>query len=92
MNGYLRFFKSLSQYQQRAEIGRLAFTERWGGSSLQEDLLQDRAMITYSKSLGVNPALWEFDLRHYAEEPDLIGAPVFCEDHVGPRLPFATNI
>ena len=76
----------LSQYQQRAEIGRLAFTERWGGSSLQEDLLQVPAMIAYSKSLGVNPALWEFDLRHYAEEPDLIGAPVFCEDQC--RAPF----
>jgi hypothetical protein len=86
MNGYLRFLKSLSQYQQRAEIGRLAFTERWGGSSLQEDLLKDPAMITYSKSLGVNPALWEFDLRHYAEEPDLIGAPVFCADQS--RAPF----
>jgi hypothetical protein len=85
-NGYLRFLKSLSQYQQRAEIGRLAFTERRGGSSLQEDLLLDPAMITYSKSLGVNPALWEFDLRHYAEEPDVIGAPVFCEDEA--RAPF----
>ena len=86
MNGYLRFLKSLSQYQQRAEIGRLAFTERWGGSSLEEDLLQDPAVITYSKSLGVNPALWEFDLHHYVEEPDLIGAPVFCEDQS--RAPF----
>jgi hypothetical protein len=85
-NGYLRFLKSLSQYQQRAEIGRLAFTERWGGSSLEEDLLQVPAMIAYSKSLGVNPALWEFDLRHYGEEPDLIGAPVFCEDQC--RAPF----
>jgi hypothetical protein len=80
MNGYLRFLKGLSQYQQRAEIGRLAFTERWDGSYLKEDLLQHPAMITYSKSLGVNPALWEFELHHYAEEPDLIGAPVFCED------------
>ena len=69
-----------------AEIGRLAFTERWGGSSLEEDLLQDPAIITYSKSLGVNPALWEFGLLHYAEEPDLIGAPVFCEDQC--RAPF----
>jgi hypothetical protein len=86
MNGYLEFLKSLSQYQQRAEIGRLAFTERWGGSSLQEDLLQVPAMIAYSKSLGVDPALWEFDLRHYAEKPDLIGAPVFCEDQC--RAPF----
>jgi hypothetical protein len=86
MNGYLEFLKNLSQYQQRAEIGRLAFTERWCGSSLEEDLLQTPAMITYSKSLGVNPALWEFDLRHCAEEPDLIGAPVFCEDEA--RAPF----
>ena len=86
MDGYLGFLKSLSQYQQRAEIGRLAFTKRRGGS-LQEDLLQTPAMITYSKSLGVNPALWEFDLRHYAEDPDVIGASVFCEDEC--RAPFA---
>jgi hypothetical protein len=71
MNGYLGFLKSLSQYQQRAEIGRLAFTERSGGCSLEEDLLQTPAMIAYTKSLGVNPALWEFDLSHYAEEPDV---------------------
>jgi hypothetical protein len=80
MNGYLRFLKSLSQYQQRAEIGRLAFAKRWGGSFLQEDLLQDAAIITYSNSLGVKPASWEFDLDQYVEEPDLIGAPVFCEN------------
>jgi hypothetical protein len=92
MNGYLRFLKGLSQYQQRAEIGRLAFSERRGRSSLQEDLLLDPAMIAYSKLLGVNPASWEFDLRHYAEEPELIGAPVFCEDEARARLPFATNM
>ena len=86
MNGYLRFLKGLSQYQQRAEIGRLAFTERRGGSSLQEDLLQVPAMIAYSQSLEVKPALWEFDLRHYAEEPDVIGPPVFCEGEA--RAPF----
>ena len=86
MNGYLGFLKSLSQYQQRAELGRLAFAEHWGTSSLGEDLLQVPAVIAYSKSLGIDPALWEFDLRHYAEEPDLIGAPVFCEDQC--RAPF----
>ena len=86
MNGYSGFLKSLSQYQQRAELGRLAFTESWGSSSLEEDLLQVPAVIAYSKSLGIDPALWEFDLRHYAEEPDLIGAPVFCEDQC--RAPF----
>src|SRR5215470_9778718 len=84
-NGYLGFLKSLSQYQQRAELGRLAFAELWGTSSLGEDLLQVPAVIAYSKSLGIDPALWEFDL-HYAEEPDLIGAPVFCEDQC--RAPF----
>jgi hypothetical protein len=34
MNEYLNFFKSLSVYQQRAEIGRLVFSERWAHSSL----------------------------------------------------------
>jgi hypothetical protein len=87
MNGYLKFLKSLSQYQQRAEIGHLAFAKRWGGSVLEEELLQDAAIITYSKALGVDPAFWEFDLNQYVEEPDLIGAPVFCEDQC--RAPFA---
>src|SRR5258708_8253256 len=77
MNGYLVFLKSLSQYQQRAEIGRLAFTERWGGSSLQKDILKVRSVSTFSQTLGVNPLCWKFDLKHYAEEPDLFGIPVF---------------
>jgi hypothetical protein len=80
MNGYLIFLRSLSEYQQRAEIGRLAFTERWNGSSLQEDLLKLQAVATVSETLGVNPPSWEFDLKHYAEEPDLIGTPVFRTD------------
>jgi hypothetical protein len=56
MNGYLTFLKILSEYQQRAEIRRLAFTERWVGSSLEEDLLKDPAVFAYSESLGVNPS------------------------------------
>src|SRR5258708_28321373 len=75
MNGYLMFLKSLSEYQQRAEIGRLAFSERWADSSLEEDILQDQAVSSFSETLGVNPRFWKFDLRHYAEEPDLFGAP-----------------
>jgi hypothetical protein len=74
------FLKSLSEYQQRAEIGRLAFNERWSGSSLEEDILKDQAVVTFSETLGINPRFWEFQLRHYAEEPDVIGAPVFRAD------------
>src|SRR5215469_3860553 len=80
MNGYLMFLKSLSEYQQRAEIGNLAFSKNRGPSSLQEDLLKDQAVLTFSESLGVAPRSWEFDLKHYAEEPDVIGAPVFRAD------------
>jgi hypothetical protein len=80
MNGYFMFLKSLSEYQQRAEIGRLAFSERCGGSSLQEDILKDQVVVTFSETLGINPRFWEFQLRHYAEEPDVIGTPVFRAD------------
>jgi hypothetical protein len=74
------FLNSLSEYQQRAEIGRLAFSERWGGSFLVEDILKDQTVVTFSETLGINPRFWEFQLRHYAEEPDVIGAPVFRAD------------
>jgi hypothetical protein len=74
------FLRSLSEYQQRAEIGRLAFTERWAGSSLEEDLLKVQAVATFSETLGVHPPSCKFDLKHYAEEPDLIGTPVFRTD------------
>jgi hypothetical protein len=80
MTGYLVFLKTLSEYQQRAEIGRLAFSERWSGSSLEEDILKDQAVITFSETLGIIPRFWEFQLKHYAEEPDVIGAPVFRDD------------
>jgi hypothetical protein len=74
------FLKSLSEYQQRAGIGRLAFSERWSGSSLEEDILKDNAVVTFSETLGINPRFWEFQLRHYAEEPEVIGAPAFRAD------------
>jgi hypothetical protein len=80
MNGYLVFLKSLSEYQQRAEIGRLAFSERWAGSSLEADVLKDLAVFTFSETLGVDSRFWKFDLKHYAEEPDVIGAPLFRAD------------
>jgi hypothetical protein len=60
MTGYIKFLKSLSEYQQRAEIGRLAFSGRWGGSSLEEDILKDQAVVTFSETLGINPRFWEF--------------------------------
>jgi hypothetical protein len=72
------FLKSLGEYQQRAEIGRLAFRERWSGSSLEEDILKDQAVVTFSETLGINPHLWKFQLRHYAEEPEVIGALCFA--------------
>ena len=44
------FLKSLSEYQQRAEIGRLAFSERWG-SSLQEDILITVKQLEEARSI-----------------------------------------
>lgn len=80
MNGYLTFLKSLSESQQRAEIGRIAFTERWGGSSLEEDLLRAPAVAAFSETLGVDHSLWRLELKHYAEEAAVIGTPVFSAD------------
>ena len=37
-------------------------------------------MVTFSETLGVNPCFWKFQLKHYAEEPDVIGIPVFRSD------------
>jgi hypothetical protein len=87
MNGYLTFLKNLSEYQQRAEIGHLAFTERWSGSSLEEDLLQYPAVAAFSETLGGDPSLWTLELKHYAEEAELIGTPVFRADQC--RAPFS---
>src|SRR6516162_2006694 len=80
MNGYLTFLKGLSQYQQRAAIAYLVFMERWGGSSMEEDILKVQPVSAFSESLGVGACSWKFDLKHYAEEPDLIGVPVFGGD------------
>jgi hypothetical protein len=38
MNGYLMFLKSLSEYQQRAEIARLAFEARWAQDPSLENI------------------------------------------------------
>jgi hypothetical protein len=86
MNGYLTFLQSLSEYQQRAEIAHLAFTERWSGLSLEEDLLKMPAVAAFSESLGVDVNSWKLELRHYAEEPDVIGTPVFDADQC--KAPF----
>jgi hypothetical protein len=74
------FLNSLSEYQQSAEIRRPAFSERWSGSSLEEDILKDQAVVNFSETLGIDSRFWEFKLRHYAEEPEVIGAPVFRAD------------
>jgi hypothetical protein len=87
MNGYLNFLKSLSVYQQRAEIGRLVFIERGEPSSLGQEVLKDPAVSAFIKTLGIHPGFWKFDLTHYAEEPDLIGTPIFCDDQC--RAPFS---
>jgi hypothetical protein len=76
MNGYLTFLKKLSPYQQRFELGHLAFTERWN-SSLEKDLLKMPAAVAFSQSLGIDASLWKSELRHYAEDPDVIEMPVF---------------
>jgi hypothetical protein len=78
MTGYLMFLKNLSEYQQRAEIGRLAFSERWSGSSLEEDILKDQAVVTFSETLGINPRLWKFQLRHMQRSPRSLGLLYFA--------------
>jgi hypothetical protein len=42
--------------------------------------LKDQAVVAFSETLGINPRFWKFQLRHYAEEPEVIGAPVFRAD------------
>ena len=82
------FLQSLSEYQLRAEIGRLAFTERWGGSTLEEDILKNQAVCAFSETLGVDPRSWKFDLKHYAEEAELFGPPMFRRDQCTARSPW----
>jgi hypothetical protein len=53
MNGYLTFLKGLSEYQQRAQIAHLVFRERWGGFSMEEDILNVQPVSTFTESLGV---------------------------------------
>ena len=77
MNGYLIFLEKLSSSQQRAAIGQLMFTERPGDASLEEELLKMPAVVAYSETLSVDPSSWTLDLRHYPEEADIIGTPVF---------------
>jgi hypothetical protein len=87
VNRYLNFLKSLSEYQQRAEIGHIAFTERWSGSSLEADLLKIPVVAAFSRTLGVDTNLWTSELKHYAEEPDVVGRPVFDADQC--KAPFS---
>jgi hypothetical protein len=44
---------------------------------LEEEILKDQAVSTFSEKLGVKPGSWKLDLKHYAEEPELFGPPVF---------------
>jgi hypothetical protein len=55
---------------------------------MEEDILKVQPVSTFSESLGVGPCSWEFDLKHYAEEPDLIGVPVFGGDQCTAPLSF----
>jgi hypothetical protein len=80
MNGYVTFLKSLTENQQWAEIARLAFSERNKGSSLEEDILKHETVATFSESLGVKPTSWKLDLKHYLEEPEFFGCPVFNDN------------
>jgi hypothetical protein len=77
-DGYLTFLKSLTEYQQRAEIAHLAFNSGClCGSALEEEILKEQAVSAFSEKLGVNPGSWKLDLKHYAEEPELFEPPVF---------------
>jgi hypothetical protein len=46
------FLKSLSEYQQRAEIERSPFSERWAGSSLEEDILITVKQLEEARSIA----------------------------------------
>ena len=88
MNGYLTFLRSLTPYQQRAEIGRLAFIGGVFNCAVEEDILKDQTVVAFSEMLGVDPRFWEFDLKHYAEEPDLFRAPMFRDDQCAAPFSF----
>jgi hypothetical protein len=89
MNGYLTFLQNLSEYQQKAEIAHTAFRifdNIWDdSSSLEEDLL--KMLAVFSETLEVDFSSWKLELRHYAEEPDVIGTPVFDADQC--KAPFS---
>jgi hypothetical protein len=87
MNGYLTFLRSLSEYQQRSEIGHLVFIKGCEGSNMEADLLQAPALAAFSETLGGDLSLWTLELKHYAEEADVIGRPVFGADQC--RAPFS---
>jgi hypothetical protein len=53
---------------------------------LEEDLLKIPAVAAFSETLGVDSSFWTLELKHYADEPDVIGAPVFDANRC--RAPF----
>jgi hypothetical protein len=54
--------------------------------------LKDQAVIAFGEMLEVDPRSWEFNLKHYAEESDLFGAPVFRDGQCAVRSLFVTYI
>jgi len=65
MNGYFKISKKISKYPQRAEIGRLRLP-KGGRFLIARRYFKVRSVSTFSRTLGVNPLCWKFDLKHYA--------------------------
>jgi hypothetical protein len=85
MNGYLEFLKNLTEYQQRAEIGILAFRERWPLFSSTDPLLDERVLThhrvaAFSQKLEVDPCSWKSDIRHDIQWAEALGSPTFHGD------------
>ena len=66
MNGYLTFLRNLTEYQQKAEIGRIAFIGGVFNCAVEEDILKDQTVIAFSEMLEVDPRSWEFDLAPFS--------------------------
>jgi hypothetical protein len=88
MNGYLTFLKSLTQYQQRAEIARLVFDPSPYASHPEDELLKSEAESEFGLIAGEDPSKWRVDLKRGAEYREVVEAPVFAADKCTARFLF----
>jgi hypothetical protein len=88
MNGYLTFLKSLTQYQQRAEIARLVFDPSPYADHPEDEFLKSQAESEVGLIAGEDPADWMVDLHHGAEYREVVEAPVFADGKCTARFVF----